>query len=317
MNFKKQAASLLLATTMFFSLSACNNNVEICINVKNNDVYKYHTSTSVTSSSEISGTNVGQKQDTTTDFKVTVKGKDSKGNFIMDYMYDTIKFKSETDAQTESYDSSTSDSNDSSNIYNNIIGKSFTAKMTKYGEITEISDNDDILDIFFESYTAGMTDEESIESMKNSIESSYGDNALKSLIQQSTEFFPKKDIKEGDSWNIESTINSIVEIKTNTTYTLDKIEDQTAHISLQSEFSTDGLETHDYSGMDMTADLSGNMTGTIKFDTTNGFLSEGEFTQNISGEMSVVVPSTEGSEQETVAVPIDLTAKTTYSTTKM
>lgn len=307
----------LLTVAMVFSLSACNSSLGMYINVKSGDVYKYHTLTSITSNTEISGQSSTANQDTTTDFKITVDNIDSEGNFTMNYVYDHIKFESEANGTKQTYDSNNTDTDDFSDVYKSIIGKGFTTKMTKYGEVIEVSGVDDLIDTMVKSMNPDITDETYIEDTKKSFKSTFGDSALKSLVQQSTKIFPENNIKVGDSWDIENTINSIVEINTKTTYTLDKIENKIAHISVKSDFTTDSSKTNDYMGMDMTTDLSGKMTGTIRVDTTNGFLSEGEMTQNMSGKMSVVVPSIQGSEEQTVDIPMDSTSIVTYSTTKM
>ena len=312
----------LLIAAMVFSLTACNSNLGIYINVKAGDVYKYHTLTSITSNTEIMGESTSTTQDTTTDFKVTIDSVDSEGNITMNYMFDNIKFESEAAGEKITYDSSNnSDTDDFSKVYKSIIGKGFNTKMTKHGEVSEVSGVDDLIISMLDAMELDTSDDANIQETKTYLQSSFGDNALKTLIQQSTRVLPENDVKIGDSWTIENTINSIVEINTKTTYTLDKIQNKIAHISVKSEFNTDSSKTHKYPGMgidmDMTTDLTGKTTGTIRIDTTNGFLSEGEITQQMTGKMSVVVPSIEGSEEETVDIPMDSTSKVTYSITKM
>lgn len=314
----KNFFTTLLIVSMVFSLSACNSGLGMYINVKSGDTYKYNTLTSITSNTEIAGKSSTANQDTTTEFKITVDNIDSEGNITMNYVYDHIKFESESDGTKQTYDSKNkTDTGDFSNVYKSVIGKGFKTKMTKYGEVIEVTGVDDLLDTMAKALNLGITDETYIEETKESFKSTFGDNALKSLVQQSTKIFPNISVKVGDSWIIENTINSIVEINTKTTYTLDKIENKIAHISVKSDFTTDSSKTNDYMGMAMTTDLTGKMAGTIRVDTTNGFLSEGEITQNMSGKMSVVVPSIEGSEEQTVDIPMDSTSKITYSTTKM
>lgn len=317
----KNFLTALLIATLVFSLTACNSNLGMYINVKSGDVYKYHTVTNITSNTEIVGQSTTAKQDTTTDFKVTIDSVDSEGNIKMNYTFDKIKFESEAAGEKQTYDSSNSDTDDFSKVYKSIIGKGFTTKMTKQGAVTEVSGVDDLISTMLDAMELDTSDDAYLQETKTNLQSSFGDNALKTLIQQSTKVFPENDVKIGDTWSIENTINSIVEINTKTTYTLDKIENKIAHISVKSDFTTDSSKTHKYTQMgiemDMTTDLIGKTTGTIRVDTTNGFLSEGEITQKMTGKMSVVVPSIEGSKEETVDIPMDSTSKVTYSVTKM
>jgi len=70
-------------------------------------------------------------------------------------------------------------------------------------------------------------------------------------------------------------------------------------------------------GMELVSDLSGTMTGDVKVNTKNGFLSEGEIIQQISGNMSLVIPAMEGIESQTLELPMESKVTITYSTTKM
>lgn len=316
----KKVLPVFLVAAMVFSLSACNSKLGLVITAKTGDSYKYHTLTSITSSSEMQNQKTTNKQDTTTDFIVTVDNVDSEGNFTMNYKYDSIKFESDSNGSKQTFDSSSSDSTDSStSMYKSVIGKGFTTKMTKFGEVTEVSGVDELLDSMIQTMDFGEDEnkETNIEDAKENLKTSFGDEALKSIIQQSTKVFPSDNIKVGDSWDIDTSVSSIVEIDTKTTYTLDKVEKKIAYISVKSEYSTDASKPSDYMGMEMTTDISGSMTGTITVDTRNCILSNGDMTQNMSGKMSVKIPSAEGSEAQTLDIPMDSTVKITYSTTKM
>jgi len=313
----KSFVVVFFTTVVLLSLTACNTNHKMHINVKSGDEYKYHTLISITSDNEIYGQTSSAKQDTTTEFKIKVDNVDSEGNITMNYIYDHIKFEADTDGTKQLYDSDNSNPNDFSAVYKNIVGKGFTAKMTKYGEVTEVTGVDELLNTIVTTLYPGMDDETYIEETKKSFNSTFGDFALKSLVQLSTKIFPDKKVKIGDSWDIEATINTIEEINAKITYTLDKIENKTAYLSVKSEFSTDKSKVKDYMGMAMTTDLTGTITGTIKVNMDNCFISEGELTQNLSGKMSVVVPSISGSEEETLDIPMNSTTVSTYSITKM
>lgn len=316
MKLKRYFVGIFTAV-MFFSLTACNSsNIDLYINAQAGDVYKYHTVSSIVSSSDIMGNTIAQKQDTTTDFIINIDSVDSDGSVTANYLYDYICFETDTNGTKQTYDSN--DTSEESVMYKNIIGKGFSTKITKYGEVTEVSGVDETLNTLIDSAYPGLDDDATRESLKTSFSSTFGDSAVKALVQQSTNIFPKTPIKKGDSWEISNTINTIVEINTTTTYTLDSINDNIANLSMKSEFITDKSEIHDYAGtgMEMTVDMTGNTTGTITIDTTNGFLSTGNLKQELSGTMSVTVPSIEGSEEEKVDIPMASTTTVTYSTTK-
>ena len=290
------------------------------INAKAGDNYKYHTLTSITSTTEINNQKNTTNQDTTTDLIFSVDNVDSEGNLSLSYKYDKIKLDIDANGVKQIIDSSSSDSSDTqSALYKSIIGKGFTTKMTKLGEVTEVNGIDKLIDSMVESMNSSNDEsiKANVDEAKESLKSSFGDKTIKLIIQQSTRIFPDKNVKVGDSWEIGNTINSVVEIDTKTVYTLDKVEDKIAYISVKSEYKTDSSKPSDYMGMEMTTDITGVMLGTIKVDTRNCLLSEGDLTQTTKGTMGLKAPGTEGAQNETVEIPIDSLSKIIYSTTKM
>ncbi len=316
----KKVLSALLISGMVFSLSACNSNLALFINVKAGDNYKYHMLMNQTTNTETMGQKTSSKQDMTTDYTISVADVDSEGNITLNYKYDAIKVDMETNGTKQTIDSNASDSDDpTSGMYKSLIGKGFSTKMTKYGEIKEVSGIDEMINSMVESIDSGDSEEMAaiIEQTKASLKESFGDEAIKSSIQQSTNIFPKTSIKIGDSWDVNSSIKALVPMDIKTTYTLDKVENGIAYVSLKSEYKTDNSEASDFMGMKMTTDLSGTMTGTIKANIKNGFLSEGEITQNMTGKMSINVPASDGVAEQTIDMPMDSVSTVTYTTTKM
>lgn len=316
----KKVLSALLILGMVFSLSACNSNLALFINAKTGDNYKYHILMNQTTNTETLGQKTTSKQEMITDYTISVADVDSEGNLTLNYKYDAVKMDIEANGTKQTIDSNSTDSDDAaSRIYKSLIGKVFTTKMTKYGEVKEISGIDEMINSMVESINLGDGEEMEaiIEQTKTSLKESFGDETLKSSIQQSTNIFPKGDVKIGDSWDINSSIKTVVQMDIKTTYTLDKVEKGIAHISLKSEYKTDNTKESDLMGMKMTTDISGTMTGTIRVNINNGLLSEGEITTNMSGKMSIIVPAFDGSDEQTIDAPMDSISTLTYTTTKM
>jgi hypothetical protein len=310
-----------MVTLLAFSFSSCNGKLALFINAKSGDSYKYHVALNQTTNVEYGEETSKNNQNMVTDFIITVDDVDSEGNLAMSYKYDAIRIDSESDGNKQTIDSNNADDDDPvSKLYNSFIGKGFSVKMNKFGEVNEVSGVDELFDSMIASM--GIDENEStqalMETMKEGLKDSYGDQALKSTIEQSTRVFPQtENIKVGDSWTVDNSFKSIMNIDMQITYTLEKVEGDVAHISVKSDIETDDSKTDDYMGMVMSADLSGKMTGTIKVNISNGFLSEGEIEQEISGKMNLMVPETEGGEGQSIELPMSFTTKATYSTTKM
>lgn len=316
----KKGLSALFISVMILSLSSCNSNISMYINSNTGSNYKYHILTSITSTTEINNQKSTTTQDTTTDFIFSVDEVDSEGNLTLSYKYDKIKLDIDTNGAKNTIDTSSSDqSNTESAMYKSIIGKGFTTKVTKLGEVTEVNGIETLIDSMIESVYS--SDDEDMKAyadeVKENLTSSFGEKSIKSLIQQATKIFPDKNVKVGTSWEIPTTVNSVVEIDTKTIYKLEKVKDNIAYISVKSEYKTDSSKPSDYMGMEMTTDITGIMSGTIKVDTRDCLISEGELTQTTKGSMSLKAPETEGGQSETVQIPVDTLSKINYSTTKM
>ncbi len=310
-----------MVTLLAFSFSSCNGKLALFINAKSGDSYKYHVEVNQTTNVEYGEETSKNAQNMVTDFIITVDDVDSEGNLAMSYKYDAIRIDSESGGSKQTIDSKNADSEDPfSELYNSFIGKGFSVKMNKFGEVKEVNGVDELFDSMLASL--GIDEDEDsqefIEAMKEGLKDSYGEQALKSTIEQSTKVFPQMgNIKVGDSWTVDNSFNSITNIDIKITYTLEKVEGNIAHISVKSDIESDGSKTNNYMGMEMSADLSGKMTGIIKVNINNGFLSEGEIEQEISGKMNLMMPEIDGSEGESIELPMSFTTKATYSTTKM
>ncbi|HHV29487.1 DUF6263 family protein [Acetivibrio mesophilus] len=316
----KRILVALIVAVMALSLSACNSGLALYVNVNVGDSYKYHIEMDQTMNVEQSGQSVETNQNMVYDFIVSVNDVDSEGNITADYKYDALKIDIESNGAKQSFDSKNANADDSmSAIYSSFIGKGFTAKMTKYGEIKEISGVDNLLNSIVDSMDLGEDEVAQVfkEQTKESLRQSFGDEAIKSAVQSATVFPDTESIKVGDTWTVDNSVKTIVDMKMTTTYTLDKVEGEIAYISVKADYKSDPSTASDYMGMQMTTDLSGTMTGSIKVNTKNGFLSEGQMTQEYSGKMSIVVPAMEGLESQTVEIPMDSKGTITYSTTKM
>lgn len=320
MKLKRILTTLLIAI-IAFSLSACNAGLALYINANAGDNYRYRIETDQTMDMKLNGQKSTTNQNMVYEFIVAVNDVDSEGNLSVDYKYDAIKFDMESNGTTQSFDSKNASSEDTmSAIYNGFIGNGFTAKMTKYGEVTEISGVDNLLNSIVDAIDLGEGEamQGIKDQMKESLKASFGDDAIKSIVQSSSTIFPDSgNVKVGNTWVVENSTKAIVDLNMKTTYTLDKVEGEIAYISVKADYSTDASNPGEYMGMEMTTDLAGTMTGNIKVNTKNGFLSEGQITQEMSGKMNFVVPAMEGVESQTLETPIDSKATITYSTTKM
>lgn len=309
----KRILAVLLMAAMIFSMSGCNGNLALYINAKAGDVYKYHMVVNTTSDVETSGQKISTVQDMTQDFSVKIDEVDSEGNMSIAYTYDAVKLTNEAMGQKTTIDSKNTDASDPmSKMYSSIIGKSFTVKMSKLGEIKEVNGLSELMDSMISSGLAGDESTEAIMGqVKDQLKQNFGDEAMKSSLEMTTKVFPKEGVKPGDTWNTTFSLNAVVKLDMTINYTLEKVEGEIAYVDMKADFKTDGSKAANFGGMEMKADLSGTMTGKMKVNVKNGFLSEGEMTQDMSGKMEVEIAGAGKMD-----MPLKSVSKVTYSTVK-
>lgn len=314
MSKLRKIFAVALMVTVAFSMTACSGGMSLYINAKAGDSYKYHVTTNSTTAFEANGEKVQSVQDMTTDYTVDVKDVDAEGNLTMDYRYDALKLDIESEGDQESYDSKTADANDPrAKLYGSMIGKGFTTKMTKFGEIKEVNGVDELLDSMINSIDdQGYEDADEVkEQLRETLKQSFGDEALISMLQQSTKVYPQGEIKVGDTWETGYSINSIIQMEISVKYTLEKVEGTTAHVAVTANIETDGAKPGVFMNVPVKSTLNGTMMGNIRMDTTNAFLAEGEINQELEGNIAVDI-----SEEQSVELPMKISMKTTYTMVK-
>jgi hypothetical protein len=311
----KRLLSGVIVTGLLVSLTACNSGLALYIDVEKGDNYNYHLVSKTTTSMDANGQKVKTVQDTTTDFGITVEDKDEEGNMNLKYTYDALQVEMDANGTKMSFDSKKqSEDNPLSTVYGAIIGKTFNCKMNKYGEVQEISGIDEMMNsILDETQVKDDPNAEALkEQIKNTLNESFGDEAIKSSIQQSTMIYPKGTVKAGDSWETSYDMKLLGNTNVKSKYTLDKLEGEIAYVTMTADMSFGDGESTKVMGIDMKPDLKGTITGNLKINKNNGFLCDGTMKLEMKGSMGYTDPST----QKEFSVTTDSTSDITFSTTK-
>lgn|GEM_PF-3256682 len=208
------------------------------------------------------------------------------GDMDLDITYTRVAISQSGDMLNKSFDSDVDDIEnvDESLIgYAGLVGKSFQMRMTPLGEVAEIKGVDEIYEDIFEQVKSGQK-----EQMLASIKSQYGDEALQEQMGVATGFYTKKPMKVGKSWKAKHTVNRGIGMIINTVYTLDKVEDNVAYISFESEVEPNenapGLDLQQFT---LKYELTGAQNGMIKVNLKNGWAKYNKTTQDLGGKMDM------------------------------
>lgn len=311
----KRIMSVVMVTGLLASLTACNPGLELYINVEKGDNYNYHLISKTTTNMEAEGQKIKTIQEMNTDYGIKVEDKDKEGNMSLRYTYDALKIDIDTDGTKMSYDSKNqSKDNPLSKVYGAIIGKGFSCKMNKLGEVQDISGVDemmnsmlDVIDVKDDPDAAATK-----EQLKSTLQENFGGEALKSSIQQSTKIYPQGMVKVGDSWETSYDMKLLGTTTVTTKYTLDKLEGEIAYVTMTADMTLGNGNTTKIMGMDMKYDLKGKITGNLKINKNNGFLCDGTMKLDMNGSLGYTDPTT----KKEASIPMDITSDMTFSTTK-
>lgn len=190
-------------------------------------------------------------------------------------------------------DSATAD-NAGSMILHELMGKSFEVQMTPAGRITNISG----LDSIFSQMSASMTSvpEAQREQTFDQLKRQFGENSLKGSLQVFTAIYPDKPVKQGDTWNVNTTMTSTMATALSSAYTLDEIGNDYDKISGKTTITPlDSTVTVQMNGMSLQYDMHGNMSSNLSVDRKSGWLDDGNIEQDMEGvahiQPSAMIPN--------------------------
>ncbi|MEO1218210.1 MAG: DUF6263 family protein [Bacteroidota bacterium] len=150
------------------------------------------------------------------------------------------------------------------------------------------------------------------EVMIAAMQEQYNSDKMKESFSGLSAFYPKARIEVGDSWNQKMTIKSSFAMDLDTDYTLDKVEEGKAYISVNSRLTTDPDSPLEMQGMLLTYAMEGDQIGETIVDLKTGMAVSSSVNQNVNGIMTM-----EGGQlPEPTEVPMGIKSVTTITLIK-
>ncbi len=175
----------------------------------------------------------------------------------------------------------------SSKIVNSILNKPFLMTISKTGRVLEVKNTATLFAGMFDSFPQ-VTEAQKVQ-FKSQMQQSFGDKAIKTNFQDAFAMFPNAKVGPNDKWSTNSSIESIISIKTKTTYTLMSITDAAFLIHGEALIkSDDNGDYKPYNGMLMRfSNLTGNSTTELKLDSKTCWITEAKINKNIKGIVEI------------------------------
>jgi hypothetical protein len=244
--------------------------------VNKGDKFSYRLEAS-TSNTENSPATQGKdvKQDNSINYYYTKEVSDVDQNGIVTYKvkFDSITIKATMDTLTIKYSSNINDSikaNPNFIQYNAVINEPFFMRVSAEGEISDVYGLEKIYENIFKALGDTLK-----EADKNAVKESFGKDAIKEILQQEFQIFPKQEVMVDSSWTKSfNTQVAVFEVVNNAKYIFKGIEEKNnqkiANIEAQLTVEFKSKEAKE-KGMKMTienAETDG--SGKIQFSLTRG-----------------------------------------------
>lgn len=264
-----------------FIISSPAQKIKLALNLTKGATYAQHT---ISSMSLIQHVN-GQEMNINMDIKGTLfyKVTDIQDSvYHMEVKYEDLLMKMALPGTDKEFSSAKADSTDiMSTVLGALKNKPFYIKMTKTGKITEVTNFDALFAGAFEQLH--QLPEAQKQQIREQLEKSYGEKAMKGGFEMVTAIFPDKPVAKGDKWEIKTRLEATMPASVKTIYELKEITDAYAVISGASKMETDKEAYVQSNGMQLKYNMTGDMTATIKINRQTGWIVDAKMSQTIKG----------------------------------
>lgn len=156
-------------------------------------------------------------------------------------------------------------------INNTLVGSKFSVKMKKNGEVISIKGIDELYKKVEKAITPFVKEAEQRKQFVEFFKQGFNEKMIKEEFSAGINILPKKGVKLGESWTISENIDPEGKVKSNITYTLNKIENGVAEVSVTGNIPAKSNK-QTQNGITMTMSVEGSQNGTLKIDENSGWV---------------------------------------------
>ena len=156
-------------------------------------------------------------------------------------------------------------------INNTLVGSKFSVKMKENGEVISVKGIDELYKKVEKAITPFVKEAEQRKQFVEFFKQGFNEKMLKEEFSAGINILPKKGVKLGESWTISENIDPEGKVKSNITYTLNKIENGVAEVSVTGNIPAKSNK-QTQNGITMTMSVEGSQNGTLKIDENSGWV---------------------------------------------
>ena len=227
--------------------------------------------------------------------------KDTSGNFAIHIQYDKLHvYTKSDDVETDMDAANASTTADPvEKMLGTLTTIPLTASVTPAGEVRSIAGYQELPDKIMAAFPG--TDENTRNLMREKVKQMVGNGIIKNNVSDIFSFFPDSAVHVNDKWKLKSAAVSELNLKTELTFTLAKMEDGVATIKSEGKIDRDSA-TIDLMGFKVIAKLNGGQQGQYEMDAHTGMLISSEMNTDISGTISIMGQDVPLTLQSTVKI---------------
>jgi hypothetical protein len=207
--------------------------------------------------------------------------------YNMEASYQSLSLKMEQPDNIIDLDSKKNDPLDvPSSIFAGIMNKPFNLELTKNGKIRSVQNFDKMVTGVLNSFP--QIDTTRKQQVKMQFIQSFGPNAIKGSIEMSTAIFPGKPVAKGETWTVNTKLESPAKATVTINYQLADVIEGTCLIYGDGTIVTDkNAEPEHINGLQVKYDLTGSMIADIRVDKATGWINEVKLKQVMMGDMQI------------------------------
>ncbi len=189
-------------------------------------------------------------------------------------------------------------------VYNGIINKEFTMVITPLGKVISVSGMDDIINESADKLI--YASERTVEQIKKSLESHFGEEALKGNMEMLLSIYPETAKSVNQTWQTETKLTSSLQADMHSNWTFESDNNNTWVISSVGDISAEAEEAQ-MNGMDMRFNLNGTNQSQYTMSSKDGWFEKGWQKQHVSGFIEMLAGH---KSTKNMQVPMSVSSKT-------
>ena len=305
---------LSIALTILTTFTVQAKKYDISLNLEEGKTYTLNSKSSIIVTQSYNGNEmkITMNLDFSIDYTVKTAGNNE---FVLDVKYTDLGMLMDMPQGKLDYSSGkeVSDTlNDLMSImFDNMVGKSFEMTLNNKGKVKNVTGFEEIMAHLFDNLPSSIDLQK--DQLMGQMNNAFGEDSFKHSMEAATAIFPDKPVKVGDTWEIETTINSTIEFNIKNVYTLEKVTNELYLVKAIGSIGTaQSDEFIERNGVFAKQELSGTSESEITLSKKTGWIQLSEVKQDING--TTYMKQTE--DGEVMEMPMKLDGVTTVTSVK-